>query len=145
MLSICRGFLSNRRQRVVVESATIKWTQSFLACNGEVCWVLFCSSFSPVKCLSWWTTDYMPMLMTPHYWQLFANQQTDLLLLPPLTGTWLGFRSVHTESKQNLSEPSHRDLVLSGVSICASPILNILDSVKFDSRLTFEDHIVYRA
>ena len=26
-------------------------------------------------------------------WQLFASQQTDLLLLPPLTGTWLGFRS----------------------------------------------------
>ena len=28
-----------------------------------------------------------------HYWQLFANQQIDLLLLPLLTGTWLGFRS----------------------------------------------------
>ena len=27
------------------------------------------------------------------YWQSFASQQTDLLLLPPLTGTWLGFRS----------------------------------------------------
>ena len=24
---------------------------------------------------------------------VFASQQTDLLLLPPLTGTWLGFRS----------------------------------------------------
>ena len=38
-------------------------------------------------------TFYISMQMTPHYWQLFANQLTDLLLLPPLTGTWLGFRS----------------------------------------------------
>ena len=61
--------------------------------SNEVCWVLFCSSFKRVKCLSWWRTDYMPMLMTPHYWQLFASQQRDLLLLPPLTGIWLPFRS----------------------------------------------------
>ena len=25
----------------------------------------------------------MPMLMTPHYKELFTSQQTDLLLLPP--------------------------------------------------------------
>ena len=30
----------------------------------------------------------MRMLMTPYYWQLFASQQTDLLLLLPLTWTW---------------------------------------------------------
>ena len=35
----------------------------------------------------------LPMQMTPLYWQLFASKQTDLLLLPPLTGTCLGFRS----------------------------------------------------
>ena len=35
----------------------------------------------------------MPILMTPNYKQLLASQQTDLLLLPPLTVTWLGFRS----------------------------------------------------
>ena len=28
-----------------------------------------------------------------HYWQLSQRQQTYLLLLPPLTSTWLGFRS----------------------------------------------------
>ena len=28
-----------------------------------------------------------------HYWQLYANLETDLLLLHPLAGTWLGFRS----------------------------------------------------
>ena len=34
----------------------------------------------------------------------------------------------------------HGDLVVSGVSICTIPNLNIL-GVKFDSRLTFEDHV----
>ena len=37
--------------------------------------------------------------------------------------------------------PPHGDLVLSGVSICASPNLDIL-LVNFDSRLTFEDHVL---
>ena len=36
--------------------------------------------------------------------------------------------------------PPHGDLVLSGVSIGASPKLDIL-GVKFDSRLTFEDNV----
>ena len=35
----------------------------------------------------------MLMLMISYYWQLFASQQTDLLSLPLLTGTWLGLRS----------------------------------------------------
>ena len=40
-------------------------------------------------------------------------------------------------SRSRTVNPDHGDLVLSGVSICASPNLNIL-LVKFDSRLTFE-------
>ena len=36
--------------------------------------------------------------------------------------------------------PPHGYLVLSEVSICASPNLDIL-GVKFDSNLTFEDHV----
>ena len=36
--------------------------------------------------------------------------------------------------------PRYGDLVLSGVSIRASPDLDILD-MKFDSKLTFEDHV----
>ena len=36
--------------------------------------------------------------------------------------------------------PPLGDLILSVVSICASPNLDIL-GVKFDSRLTFEDHV----
>ena len=41
------------------------------------------------------------------------------------------FRTVNTP---------HGDLVLSGVTICASPNLDIL-GMKFDSRLTYKDHV----
>ena len=43
-------------------------------------------------------------------------------------------------SRSRTVNPPHGDLVLPGVSICASPNLDIL-SVKFDSRLTFDDHV----
>ena len=43
-------------------------------------------------------------------------------------------------SSSRTVNPPKYDLVLSGVSICASPNLDILD-VKFDSRLAFEDNV----
>ena len=72
--------------------------------------------------------------MTPHYWQLFASHQTDLLLLPPLTETRLGFRSgaitgarypnktkASVVSRSRTVNLPHGNLVLSGVSISSSP------------------------
>ena len=43
-------------------------------------------------------------------------------------------------SRSRTVNPPHGDLVLSGVSICDNLNLEIL-GVKFDSRLTFEDHV----
>ena len=43
-------------------------------------------------------------------------------------------------SRSRTVNPPHGDFVLSGVSICDSPNLDIL-GVKFDSRLTFEGHV----
>ena len=43
-------------------------------------------------------------------------------------------------SRSRTMNPLHGDLVLSGVSICTSSKLDIF-GVKFDSRLTFEDHV----
>ena len=92
--------------------------------------------------------------MTPHYWQLFTSQQRDLLLLPPLTGTWQGqewcnhwYMTLNNNKtmvlvvsiSRTVSSP-HGDLVLSGVSIRACPNIDIL-GVVFDSKLTFEDHV----
>ena len=98
VLSICKEFLSNLRQRVVVDGATSEWIPIvFGVPQGSVLGPLLFSLYDSqmielvenrlYTCLCWW----------PHYWQLFASQQTDLLLLPPLAGTWLGFRS-DTES-----------------------------------------------
>ena len=90
MMSICREFLFDRRgiDRVVVGGAKSEWIP-FQGCHRDVCLVLFCSSYIAEKCLSWWRTDYMAKQMSPHYWQLFASQQTDQLVLRPLAGTWL--------------------------------------------------------
>ena len=43
-------------------------------------------------------------------------------------------------SRHRTVNPLYGDLVLSGVSICASPNFAIL-GVKFDSKFTFEDHV----
>ena len=43
-------------------------------------------------------------------------------------------------SRSRTVNTPHGDLILSGVSICASPNLDIL-GVKFDSKLTFDDHV----
>ena len=94
--------------------------------------------------------------MTPHYWQLFPNQQTDLLLLHPLINRdvtriqeWCNHWCMIVNRNETMAlmvsrsrtvNPPHGDLFLSGVSICASPNLDIL-RVKFDNELTFEDHV----
>ena len=43
-------------------------------------------------------------------------------------------------SRSRTLNPPYRDLVLSRVSICASPNLDIL-GMKFDNRRTVEDHV----
>ena len=76
VLSICKEFLSNHRQRVVVDGSTSEWIRIVYGMPQES--VLGHLLFIPYasECFSWWRTDYMPMLMTPHNWQLFASQQT---------------------------------------------------------------------
>ena len=94
----------------------------------------------------------MHMLMTPHCWQLFASQQTALLLLPPLTDICYRIQEwcmilnpnktkVLVVSRSRTVNPPPGDLVLSVVSICASSNFDIF-GLKFDRSLTFEDHIV---
>ena len=63
-----------------------------------------------------------------NYWSMILNpNKTDALVVSR-------FRTVN---------PPHGDFVLSGVSICANHNLYIL-YVKFDSRLTFGDHVRVR-
>ena len=93
VLSICREFLSGRRQRVVVDGATSEFIPIVSGMpQGSVLGPLLFIPYTS-EMFELVENSVMPMLKTPHYWHLFASQQTDLLLLPPLTGTWLGFRS----------------------------------------------------
>ena len=126
----------------------VSGSQSCQSCHTEVCLVLFCSSNIPAKCLSGYRTDCTPMQKSPLYWQLFARQLlTDLLLLPPLAGTWLVFRDSSLINLRLLSlvDPglrtlTHGGLLMTGVSICARPNLDIR-GLKFDSKLKFEYHV----
>ena len=155
VLSICREFLSNRRQRVVVDGAISKRIPIVSAVPQGSVLVLFCSSLIPVKCLCWSGTDYMPLLMTTlpvvarkpadrpavaaslnrdlariqeccNHWRMILNRKNTMALVVS------GSRTVN---------PLHGDFILSGVSICASPNLVII-CLKFYSRLTFEDHVL---
>ena len=95
VLSICREFILNLWHRVVVDGDTSEWIpiapgvpqSAVLGLDLLIIYNI------PRKCSSWWRTDYMIMQMTPHYWQLFASQRTDLLFQPLSTGTWLEFKN----------------------------------------------------
>ena len=124
--------------------------------NREVCWVLFNLSYIPAKCLKWLRSGYLPIEMTPLYWQLFASQQTDLLLPPLLINRnlariqeWCNHRCMILNpnkpkalvaGRSRTVSPPHSDLVLSGLSIRASPNLDI-PGTKSDSKLTLEENV----
>ena len=40
VLYICTEFLSNRRQRLVVDGAVSEWVPIIQSCHRKVCWVL---------------------------------------------------------------------------------------------------------
>ena len=93
----------------------------------------------------------MPMLITPHYLQLFASPvvaaslNRDLSRIQEGCSHWYMILNTNKTtalvvSRSRTVNPPHGDFVLFGVSICASHNLDIL-GVKFDSRLTFEDHV----
>ena len=121
----------------------------------EVCWVLFCLSNTPAKCVSWLRTDYLPMQMTPHIPAVVrkpadrpavaASRNRDLARIQEWCNHWCMIVSPNKTkslvvSRSRIVSPSHGDLVLSGVSIRASTNLDNL-GVKFESKRTFKDHM----
>ena len=109
--------------------------------------------YKAVKCLSCWT-DHLPIQTTPHYWQLLASQQTHAVTasfsrasarIQEWCNHWCMILNLNKTKvivvgrSRTVSNPDGA-LVLRGVSIRASPNLNIL-GVKFDGKLNFEDHV----
>ena len=86
MLSICTEFLPDRRQRVVVDGAASEGIQIISGAPqgssfGPLLFILYTSEMFELVGNRLFV--YASYLSTPHYWQLYASQQTDLLLLPP--------------------------------------------------------------
>ena len=93
VLSICRKFLSNRRQRVIVDCVTSERIPIVSSVPqgsvlGSLLFMLYTSEmFELVENRLYAYAEDFTLLI------LFAGLPTDQLLLPPLKGTWLGFRS----------------------------------------------------
>ena len=82
MLSIWREFLSNRRQRVEVDGASSEWIPIVSGMPqgsvlGPLLFILYTNgTFELVENRLFAYADDSTL------WQLFASQQTDLILLP---------------------------------------------------------------
>ena len=102
VLSNCREFLSNRRQRVVVDCATSEWIPIISGMPqrsvlGPLLFILYTSEmFELVVKSSAGLTDCIPMLITPHYWQLFAASRPTVAALTVQTYCCCLVRSQHT-------------------------------------------------
>ena len=99
------------------------------------------------KCLSRWRTACVPIYADDYTLLAVVRKLEDRPAVAVfLKRTWLGFKTNHNNTKTSVVSrsrtvnPPHGDFVFSVVSIRASPNLNILD-VKFDSKLTFENHV----
>ena len=157
-LSICREFLSNRGQGVVIDGATSEWIPIFSdvpqgSMLGLPLFILYTlEMFQLVENRLYCICRYM--YLTPRYWRLSASQQTIFQLLQPLTRTWLWFKRgaitaawycILTKRRlQSLVDhelwtlPSWLGLVC-GFHSHKSQL--DIRGVKFDRKLTFGDHV----
>ena len=112
VLSICTEFLSDRRQ------SRGRW------CCEE--WIPIISGVPQGGMLGPLLFILYTSEMSSHYWHCMIQNPNKTKAV--------------VVSRSKTVSPSNGDLVLSGVSIRASRNLDIL-GVKFESKLTFEDHV----
>ena len=155
LLSICTEFLSNRRQRVKVNGAASEWIPIISGVPqgselGPLLFILYSSEMYHLfeNRLSAYSDDstLLAIIRKPadrpagatslnrdvdtihewcnHWCMLLNPNKTDVLVI----------------SRSRTVNPPNGDLVLSGVSIQASPNFDVL-GVKFDSKLSYEDHV----
>ena len=154
MLSICGEFLSNRGQRVVVNRATSEWIPIVSGVPqgsvlGPLLFILYTSEMFQLveNRLYAYAEDstLLAVVRKPSYKPaVAASLNRDLARIQEWRNHWCMILNPNKTkglvvSRSMTVNPSHADLVLSGVSIFASPNHDIF-GVKFDVRLTFEEH-----
>ena len=155
VLSICWEFFSNRRQRVMVDGATSEWIQIVSSVPqwsvlGPLLFILYASEiFELVENMlympCWWLRITAVVRKPADRPAVGASLNRELARIQEWCNHWCIILNsnkikVLVVSRSRTVNPPHGDMVFSAVSNCASPNLDIL-GVKFDSRLTFEDHV----
>ena len=154
-MSICSEFLTNRRQRVVVVGATSEWIpivsgvpqRSVL---GPLLFILYTSELLElVESRLYSYADDSTLLAVVRKPAdrpaVAASLNRDLARIQEWYNHWCMLLNANKTkalviSRSRTVNPPHGDMVLFGVSICASLNIDIIGG-KFDSRLTFEDHV----
>ena len=154
VLSICREFHSNRRQRLVVDGATSEWIPIVSGvpqgCVVSSTFIIYTSEMFELVQNRLYTyaddTTLLAVVRKPaDRPAVAASINRDLAKIQEWCNYWCIIMNPNKTkalvvSRSRTVHPPHGDLVLSVVSISASPNLDIL-GVKLDSRLTFEDHV----
>ena len=155
VLSICTEFLSDRRQRVVVDGAGIVYIQIISgvlqgSVLGPLLFILYTSKmFELVENRLFAYADDFTLLAVVRKPAdrpaVAASPNMDLARIQEWCNHWCTILNPNKTKTVVVSisrtvNPSLGDLVLSGVSILASPNLDII-GVQFDSNLTFEDNV----
>ena len=141
VLCISTEFLSDRRQRVVVDGGASEWISIISGVPlgsvlGPLLFILYISEmFELVENRLVAYTDESTLLAVVH-------KSADR---PAVVSSFNGEATTNKTtalvvSRSRTVSPPQGDLVLSMVSIRTSPNLDIL-RVKFNSKLTFEDHV----
>ena len=155
MLSICAEFPRDSRKRVVVDGAAIQWIP-IISCvpQGSVLdpflFILYTSEmFELVENRLFAYADDSTLLAVVREPAdrpaVVASLNGDLVRIQEWCNHWCAMLNPSKTkalvvSSSRIVSPPHGDLVLSEVSIQASPNLDIL-GVEFDSHLTFEDYV----
>ena len=119
-----------------------------------MCWVLFCQSYIPVKCLSWLrrlfayaddSTLLVFVCMPADRPAVAAFLNRNLANIQEWCNHWCMIlnpnktKALVVSRSRSVKHP-RGELVLSGFSFWASLNLDIL-GLKFDSKLAFKDHV----
>ena len=156
LLSICREFLTDRRQRVVVDGASSEWIPIVSGVPqgsvfGPLLFVLYTSEMFDLVENRFFTyaddsTLRAVIRRSSDRPTLVVSVNRDLARIHERCGHWCMLLNPKKSkalvvSRSRIVYPPHGDLGLAGVPILSNPSLDIL-GVRFDCRLTFESHVL---